>query len=61
MQKYNQCYLDNGMPEKANAIFERVMPYLDEKDDSFNEDVDHFLDLKIEIEKELDTKKNKDL
>ena len=49
------------MPEKANAIFERVMPYLDEKDDSFNEDVDHFLDLKIEIEKELDTKKNKDL
>lgn len=54
-----QCYLDNGMPEKANAIFERVMPYLDERDDSYKEDVDRFLDLKIEIENALEKVKNK--
>ena len=52
-----QCYLDNGMPEKANAIFERVMPYLDENDDTYNEDVDSFLDLKIEIEKAIEKEK----
>lgn len=56
-----QCYLDNGMPEKANTIFERVMPYLDENDDSFREDVDQFLDLKIEIENALGKGNNKDL
>ena len=47
------------MPEKANAIFERVMPYLDERDDSYKEDVDRFLDLKIEIENALEKVKNK--
>lgn len=46
-----QCYLDNGMLDKANDIFERVMPYLDERDEDYNEDVDKFLDLKIAIDK----------
>lgn len=50
-----QCYLDNGLPEKANRIFEKVMPYLDKNDENYGEDVDSFLDLKIAINKALNT------
>lgn len=52
-----QCYLDNGMPEKANELFKRVMPFLDENDYDYDDDVDNFLDLKIAIDNAI---KNKD-
>ena len=48
-----ELHLDKGQPELAEAYFKFGMNIIDAGEDSFNDDVNSFLDLKIEIEKGL--------
>jgi len=53
----SQAYLDNNEPEMANEFFTLGIRLLNKNDESYDSDIDRFLDLKIIIEKELEKKK----
>ncbi|MBI5538940.1 MAG: hypothetical protein HY951_02705 [Bacteroidia bacterium] len=50
-------YLDNNDPEMAQKYFEYGMTVIDNNKECSNNDIDSFLDLKIEIDNELGKKK----
>jgi len=45
--------LDKGQPEQAEAYFKFGIQIIDEIEETYNEDVNSFFDLKIEIDREL--------
>lgn len=52
-----EAYIDNNQPEIAMKYFKCGMTIIDDKDNKFNDDVNHFLDLKAIIDEELNKKK----
>ena len=52
-----ETYLDNDEPELANELFTYGMEIIDNGDDTYERDLNQFLDLKIRIVNELKEKK----
>lgn len=53
-----QSYLDINQPEISNDFFNYGMKLIDEWDDDYEDDLNHFLDFKILIEDALREKNN---
>ena len=53
-----EAYLDNNEPELANDLFNYGMEIIDNGDDTYDRDLNQFLDLKIRIVEELKEKKS---
>lgn len=52
-----QAYLQNDQPKIANKFFKYGMTIADELNETYERDINSFLDLKIEIDKALKRKK----